>query len=146
MFNLNPALAFKVIATIDPAAITGAEVFTDPIDMTIWESVLAVMATGDIDGGSIDFKVYQCDVAGDNATAAIKAAAHLATDATVNDIGQIIMAFRASEMIAAGALTFCKFGLTIGANGGPACVLVLGIEPRKFNDVAALATVVEVKS
>lgn len=130
MLNVNATSVLKVVATIDPASITGAEVFSDPIDMGIWESVLAVACTGTLDGGAVDFKVYQCDSAGANATAAIKHTVQLASDPIVNGDGQLVMAFRADEMPSKGALGYAKFGLTIGANGGPAVVLVIGVATR----------------
>jgi len=139
MLNINPASALKIVATIDPATITGAEVFSDPIDMGIWESVMAILLTGDIAGGTLDFKVYQCLYDGSSPTAAIKSITQWATSATTSDNAQAIMAFRSDEMPAAGAARYCKFGLTIGSTGGPAAVVVLGVANR-FSPAAAKET------
>jgi len=130
MLNVNPASALKVVATIDPATITGAEVFSDAIDMGIWESVLAVLSVGNSGGGTVDFKVYQCAYDGSAATAAIKSIVQWTDSSSTNDNAQAVMAFRADEMPAAGTKRFCKFGLTIGSTGGPAAVVVLGIATR----------------
>lgn len=136
MLNINPASVLKVVATIDPASITGAEVFSDPIDMGVWESVMATLLVGNSGGGTIDLKVYQCAYDGSAATAAIKSIVQWTDSSSTNDNSQAVMGFRADEMPAAGAARFAKFGLTIGSTGGPAALVVHGVANRFAPDAA----------
>lgn len=131
MSNLNVAAGEKlaILATIDPATVANSEVFTDVIDMNLFNQVYAIALLGNMAAETIDFKCYYCDSDGNNATA-LKAATQLAAHASNNDNAQVGISVRADELVA-NSKRYVKFGLvTGGATGGPAAVVVLGSDPR----------------
>lgn len=140
-FKLSSALA--IVATIDPVVVTTAEVFTDVVDMSRHDQLLALVLSGDMAAAAtMDFKFYGCDSDGNNATAAVKAATQRAADASNNDGIQIEMIIRAIEMPAAKP-RWGKFGIVSASTGGPMAVIVFSVAPRYAPSATQLATMVE---
>lgn len=146
MFTFKASSALAVIATIDPVVIAATELFSDVVDMSKYDSVLAFALTGDmVVGSTFDFRFVQCDSNGANPTASLRAMTQRAADATLNDNIQLVMVVRAAEL-AAASKRYGKFGMVGASTGGPVALLVLGVDSRY--DVASvnqLATVVETK-
>jgi len=145
MINIKASSILPVIATVDPQTVTTVEVFTDVVDMSKFDQVIAFAATGDMAASTLDFRFVGCDSNGTNPTASVKAATQRASDASLNDGIQIILTIRGAEMPATKP-RYGKFGIVASGSGGPLAVLVLGIAAKY--DVASalqLATVVETK-
>ncbi len=145
MINVFAGSVLATVATIDPQTIANTERFSDVVDMSKFDQVLATLLTGDEAAETIDFKCYTCAADGTGA-AALKTATQLAAHATANDNAQVVMAVKAGELAASGA-RYVKFGVVTGNTaGGPAAVLVQGIASRyglaSDND---LATVKQIK-
>jgi len=129
MINVYAGSVLAVLGTVDPQTVANTEKFTDVVDMSDTDQLLGVASLGDWANETIDFKAYSCDSDGSNA-AALKAATQLAASATVNDNAQIVIAVKASELLASGK-RHIKFGLVSGSTtGGLASVLVLGLALR----------------
>lgn len=143
--RLSEVLA--TIGTIDPATVANTEVFSDVIDMSKYEQVMATLLLGNMASETIDFKVYTC-AAGGGSAVLLKNITQLAANASTNDNTQAIITVRAEELNAVAESTrYIKFGLvTGGASGGPAGVLVQGL--LKYGTAVSqdLSTVVEIKN
>lgn len=147
MFGYNVSSMVAVIGTIDPVVVTTTELFTDVLDFSRWDQVMAIAMTGDMAASTLDFSAYSCVAAGTSAVL-IKGTTQLASSATANDLSQLIITLRASEV---GALTgnkqYGKFGLVSSGSGGPCAVVVLGFQNRygtaQVND---LASVLQIKT
>lgn len=135
------------IGTIDPATVANTEVFSDVIDMSKYEQVMATLLLGNMASETIDFKCYSCNSAG-NSAVSLKTITQLAANASNNDNTQAIISVRAEELNSVAETTrYIKFGLvTGGASGGPAAVLVQGL--LKYGTAAGqdLSTVAEIKN
>jgi len=146
MINVKASSILPVVATLDPVAVTTAEVFTDVVDMSKYDQVIAFLMCGDIVVGStVDFRFVGCDSNGANPTASVKAATQRAADATANDNTQIILTIRGAEMPATKP-RYGKFGVVGASTGGPMAIIVLAVAPKYgvASDLQ-LATVVETK-
>ena len=143
--NMKAGEKLAVVGTIDPQTVVNTELFSDVVDMSKFHQALAVALLGNMAAETIDFKAYSCDSDGSNA-AALRSATQLAAHASNNDNKQIVIGVRAEDLIASGK-QYCKFGLVTGnSTGGPAAVLVLGVDARATpaSDID-LSTVVEIK-
>jgi hypothetical protein len=112
---------------VNPATMNSTPVLTGAIDMSKWSEVMAVLCLGDMAAETIDFKAQDCATSGGSyADITGKAMTQLAASATNNDNKQAIITVK-SEELNAGA-QFVKFrGVTGGATGGPAAIVVLGV-------------------
>lgn len=139
--------ALITIGTIDPATVANTQVFTDVIDMSKYEQVLATVLIGNIASEAVDFKAYSCDSAG-NSAVELKACTQLAANASTNDNTQLIMSVRAEELNSVAETTrYIKFGLvTGGATGGPCAALVQGLLKYGVASSLDLATVQQIKN
>lgn len=145
MLNFRLGSALPIIATIDPQTVVNSEVFTDVVDMALYDGVMAVALTGDMASETIDFKAYKCDAGGGNAVA-LKSATQLAAHASTNDLNQIVIALDNNEFSGLSQ-RYVKFGLvTGGASGGPAAVVVLGVPKYGPASARDLATVRQIKN
>lgn len=146
MFGYNASSMVAVIGTIDPVVVTTVELFTDVIDFSRWDQVIAIAMTGDMAASTLDFSAYSCVSAGTSAVL-IKGTTQLASSATVNDASQLVITLRANEVGAlAGSKQYGKFGLVSSGSGGPCSVIVLGIDNRYGTaSVNDLASVLQIK-
>lgn len=138
MSHINVAAGEKlaVVGTIDPATVANTEVFTDVVDMSKFHQVLGIALLGNMAAETIDFKAYSCDSNGSNSVA-LKSATQLAANASANDNAQVLISVRAEDLQASGK-QHVRFGLvTGGATGGPAGVVVLGVD-AKYQPASAL--------
>lgn len=135
------------IGTIDPATVANTEVFSDVIDMSKYEQVLATLLLGNMASETIDFKCYTCD-SGGNSAASLKTITQLAANASNNDNTQALISVRAEELNGVAESTrYIKFGLvTGGASGGPAGVLVQGLLKYGVASSLDLSTVQQIKN
>lgn len=145
MINIKANSVLAVIGTVDPVAVTTVELFTDVVDMTKYDQVLAVAMTGDMAASTFDFKFYGCDSNGANPTAAVKSATQRGSSATANDGIQIELNIRGADMPAAKP-RYGKFGIVASGSGGVCCCLVLGTLKYDLASLANLASVVETKA
>lgn len=144
--NVLASEKLAVVGTIDPATVANTEVFTDVVDVSLFHQLFAIALLGNMASETIDFKCYRCASDGSSAVA-LKSATQLAASASANDNAQSIIGIRSEDLAASGA-RYVKFGLvTGGATGGPASVLVLGVDPH-FNPASAsnLASVLAIKN
>lgn len=144
MISMFMGSALALVGTIDPQTVANVEKFSDVIDMSKFDQVLAVALTGDMAAETIDFKCYTCDSGGSNATA-LKSATQLAAHATTNDNSQIVMAVKAGEL-AATDKRYVKFGLVTGNTVGGACgVAIFALARLGITSGNDLSTVKEIK-
>lgn len=125
--HLNQKLseALAIVGTIDPQTVVNVEQFTDVLDFGQLQQALGIVLLGNIAAETVDFKFYACDSNGTNAVA-VKSATQLPAHASNNDLTQLAINVRDSELLASGK-QYGKFGLvTGGASGGPAAAVVLG--------------------
>lgn len=133
-----------VIGTIDPATVT-SEVFSDVIDMSKYDQVIAIALLGNMASDSAaTFRAVYCDSAGNNVSACKTATA---SDGGT-DNSQIVIEVDNNDL-AGGATNkdrYVKFGLTATNSGGPCAVLVLGRAKYGPSSDGDLATVLEIET
>lgn len=140
--NAKATERLGIIGTIDPATVANTQVYSDVADLSKFHQVVGICLLGNMASETIDFKAYYCDSDGSNATA-VTSATQLAAAASTNDNTQIAINVRSDDLIAAGK-RYVKFGLvTGGATGGPAAVVVLGVDARFGPGSAANLTTVQ---
>lgn len=134
-----------LIGTIDPQTITTVEVFSDVIDMSKFDKVMAVFMGGNMaSDGTMVCRAVTCDSAGNN-VAALKTAT--AVDAGT-DNSQVIVEVD-NQDLAGGATNkdrYIKFGMVSAGSGGPVAVAVLGVAKYGPSSDQDLATVLEIET
>lgn len=135
-----------LIGTIDPATQANSIAYSDVIDMSKYEQVIATALLGNMASETIDFAAYKCDSDGSNPTS-LKAATQLAANASTNDNSQIVIVVRPQDLAdISEASRYVKFGyVTGGATGGPAACLVQGVAKQGAVGANALATLKQTK-
>lgn len=133
-----------VIGTIDPATVT-SEVFTDVIDMSKHDQIMAVALLGNMASDSAaTFRALTCDSSGSNAAAFKTAAASSAG----TDNSQIVIEVDNNDLAGGGtnADRYIKFGLTATNAGGASAVVVLGRAKYGPSSDGDLSTVLEIET
>lgn len=136
-----------LIGTIDPQTVSNSEVFTDVIDMSKYQKVMAVFMLGNMPAETIVARCVTCDSGGTNA-AAFKTASTLSAHASNNDNDQIIIELDGDELAEGGsnAERYVKFGLvTGGSTGGPAACAVFGEVKQPPATNHDLSSIVEIE-
>lgn len=142
--NVKAVEKIAVAGMLDPATVANSEVFTSVVDMSKYHQVMAILALGNMANETIDFKCYRCDANGSNAVS-LKTATQLTASASANDNKQVVMNVTADELIASGA-QYVKFSAVTGnSTGGPAAIVVLGVDAR-FQPVTQPSAVVQTVS
>lgn len=136
-----------LIATIDPQTVTTAEVFSDVIDMSKFERVMAVFMGGNMAAdGTMVCRAVTCDSAGNNA-AALKTADTIAAG---TDETQVIIEVDNSDLAGGDPATYkdryIKFGIVSAGSGGPVACAVLGRAKYGPSSDSDLATVAEIET
>ncbi|MGE5467288.1 MAG: hypothetical protein ACM3Y9_07690 [Ignavibacteria bacterium] len=127
--NAKAIEKLAIIGTIDPQTCANTELFSDVIDMSKFHQVIATLLTGDMANETVDFKCYRCASDG-NSAVELKKATQRAASASANDNIQIAINVRADELMASGA-QYVKFSVQTGnTTGGPAAVLIQGVDAR----------------
>lgn len=129
MIAMFAGSTIATLGIIGPKTITSTESLSTVVDMSDVDQILATLCLGDMAAETIDFAVYSCDSDGSNA-AVLKAATQLAAHATNNDNSQIVIAVKASELLASGKRYVKCRAITGGVTGGMACVLIQGVSLR----------------
>jgi hypothetical protein len=143
MKHLSELIA--VIGSIDPVASVTTEVFTDVIDMSKFDQVMAVFMGGNVQSNdTMICKAYTCDSGGSNA-AALKTAS---TVGAGTDNTQVVIEVDNNDLAGGGtnANRYIKFGYASGGSGGPGAVLVLGKAKYGPSSDEDLATVAEIET
>ncbi len=146
MFTQHLGELLAVVGTIDPQTCANSEKFTDVVDMSKYDQVIAIACYGDMASETITFRAVTCD-SGGSTPVALKAPTALGASASANDNTQQIIVVRSADLNAnAESDRYVKFGLvTGGASGGPASVLVLGVPHQGVASASDLSTVAEIK-
>jgi len=132
-----------VIATIDPQTITNAEVFSDVIDMSKYDKVMAIFMGGNMAAdGSMICRAATCDSGGTNA-ASLKTAS---TVAAGTDLTQVVIEVDNQDLAGGGtnANRYIKFGIVSAGSGGPVACCVLGkakYGPASDDDLSTVAEI-----
>ena len=144
MGTLLPNEAWKVIAARSPATMANAQVLSDVVDMSKYRTVMAILMLGDMAAETIDFSLQTDSAQAFNVDVqTLVAATQLAANAANNDNKQLVLQ-AVVEKMKPGHRFLRARGITGGATGGPASIILIG-EPRYSNE-ANLATVLEVKA
>lgn len=141
----KPSERAAIVGVIDPQTVVNSEVFTDVVDMSKFQQALVLCFLGNMASETIDLTLYYCDSDGNNAVE-LKAATQLSASASANDNKQLAINLDAQELAALNK-RYVKAGLVTGnSSGGPACVVILGMQPRfgpaNDNDLASVAEIV----
>lgn len=129
----QPSERAGVVGTIDPQTVVNSEVFSDVVDMSKFAELMAVFLLGNMANETITATLYYCDSDGGNAVAISGKQLALSASASANDNTQVQMNLKAEEVITTSLQTkrYVKAGLVTGnSSGGPAAVLLLGMNPR----------------
>ena len=148
--NLKGKEFMAVVGVYDPVANAAAAVYTDYIDMGLFENVIGWVCLGDIGAVAIDASIIAyTDTSASNPTT-IKSATQLGASATLNDNTQIQLECSAQEVNVASdtlSLRYVRFSMTPGGGiTGSACILAIGFNPRNIpasdNDLASVQELV----
>lgn len=136
-----------LVGTLDPVVVVDTELFSDYVDMSKYQQVVAILQLGNVAAKTFDFACYQSILGGgvDKVTA-LKAATQLAAHAANNDGKQIMITVRQEDL--ASDCRYVRFGVkSEAAQDGPVAITVLAINPRYgMANQGNLTSVVEVKS
>ena len=145
MLNSKMGSYLAVLATIDPQAVVATELFSDVIDCSDTDEIMAIALLGGWASETIDFRVCYCDSDGSNPVT-LKAATQLAAHATNNDNTQLVICVNANQLAVSGK-QHIKVGLVSGSSsGGTAGVVVLGTSryiPASGQDLASVQQIAQ---
>jgi hypothetical protein len=120
-----------VLGVIEPQATITTTQYSNVIDLSKFIQALGIAFIGAINASDqVVFSAYACDSAGANASA-FKTVTFAPTTATTygNQNTQIKIGVRADDLTNQ-TYQYMKFGLKCGTTGGPAAIVVLGIDPK----------------
>lgn len=137
-----------IVGVIDPDAYTQATYTTDYIDMSKWESVMAVVMAGDLgSSATIDAKIIEYTTDGGAGTHDItgKAITQL-TQAGTDSNKQAIINVRREDLDIDGGYRYVKLSVTVGTATSDMGAIVLGVVPRRApasdNDLSSVDEIV----
>lgn len=157
--NALPSETVAVVATIDPDAYAHGAQNSDYVDMSDFESLMAVLLLGAVPDTSttIDFKLQQATSSGGAGVKDItgKAITQIASGSPAAGDKQAIINLRAEELDIAGGFRYVRAVATGADSGSPADspantidygAVLLGFNPKhgpaSDNDLASVAEIV----
>ncbi len=135
-----------VVGVVDPDANTAAEYLTAAIDMSKWESILAIVMAGDLGTNATVDAAFKASATSGGTYAAIsgKAITQLTQAGTDKSNTQALIHLRAAEMPA--GKPWVKLSMTVGTATSDSGAIVLGKAahylPSSDNDIAAVTEIV----
>jgi len=148
MKNALPSEQAAIVATIDPDVTTASTVLSDAIDMSKFESIMAIVMAGTLgSSATLDASVTQATTAGGTYKAISgKAITQMTQAGTDQSDDQAIINVRAEELDVDNGYRFVKLSMTVAAATSDAGGIVLGfnavVNPASDNDLASVGEIV----
>ena len=141
--NLLGSEEWAVIATIDPDAITANTYYTDDIDMSLFEQIIAILMVGNGAESTIDFSLVSGTAATPTTAVSGKSITQLVNSPTgTHDDKQYVINLRGDELTEGHRYVRAKFVNDATVDGS---AIVLGKAkslPASDNDLASVAEIV----
>lgn len=145
--NALPSEKVAICATVDPDVLTAAAHTSDYVDISEFESLMAIIMAGTLGtSATMDAKLVQAtdssgtgskDITGKAITQLVKA---------TDDDKQAIINVRAEELDLANNFTHVAVTVTVGTASSDGGAVILGLNPRYLpasdNDIASVAEIV----
>lgn len=145
---IKPSERVAVVATIDPASLTANTYVSDWVDMSKFESVLAVLSIGAMTtNGTVDAKLRQAkDSSGGSAKDITGKAITQLTEAGEDDNKQVELQVRSDELDVAGGFSYVALSVTTATAASLGSAVLLGFHPSygpaSDNDLASVDEIV----
>lgn len=144
--NRLPSEKAAIVGAIDPDANTAATYLSDAIDMSKFESIMAVIMAGILGASAtIDAKLVQATTSGGTYKDVTSKAITQLVKATDDD-KQAIINCRAEDLDVDNDYRYVKLSMTVGTATSDSGAVVLGFNartnPASDNDLASVAEIV----
>lgn len=128
--NLLPSENAAIVGTIDPDANAAATYLSDVIDMSKFESIMALVMTGILGASAtINAKLVQATTSGGTYKDVADKAIATLVKATGDD-KQVVINCRAEEIDVDNGYRYVKLSMTVGTAASDAGAVVLGFNAR----------------
>jgi hypothetical protein len=135
-----------IVAAIDPQIVDGATVYSDYVDMSKFDRILAVVQVGDTEA-VVDAEIQTAQDAADTGVADLDGKAITQLTAAGGDNKQAAIELRAAEMPSGHQFARLKVTVASTSTGAFIAGLVIGGDarekPASDNDVASVAEIVD---
>lgn len=130
--NIKPSDRAPVLAVIDPDAYTAATYTSGWVDMSLWESLLAIVFAGTLgSGATLDAKLEQAtSAAGAGAKDITGKAITQLTQAGTDSDKQAVINCQSEDLDVEGGFRYVRLSMTVGNATSDAGGVVLGMDPR----------------
>jgi hypothetical protein len=130
--NIKPSDRAPVLAVIDPDAYTAATYTSGWVDMSLWESLLAIVFAGTLgSGATLDAKLEQAtSAAGAGAKDITGKAITQLTQAGTDSDKQAVINCQSEDLDVEGGFRYARLSMTVGTATSDAGGVVLGMDPR----------------
>lgn len=130
--NIKPSDRAPVLAVIDPDAYTAATYTSGWVDMSLWESLQAIVFAGTLgSGATLDAKLEQAtSAAGAGAKDITGKAITQLTQAGTDSDKQAVINCQSEDLDVEGGFRYVRLSMTVGNATSDAGGVVLGMDPR----------------
>lgn len=130
--NVKPSDRAPVLAVIDPDAYTAATYTSGWVDMSLWESLQAIVFAGTLgSSATLDAKLEQAtSAAGAGAKDITGKAITQLTQAGTDSDKQAVINCQSEDLDVEGGFRYVRLSMTVGTATSDAGGVVLGMDPR----------------
>ncbi len=130
--GMMPSEMAALVATIDPDATTASTVTSDWVDMSDFETILAIVLAGELGASAtVDAKIEQAtDSSGSGAKDVTSSDITQLTQAGSDSDKQVLIQLRSSDLDVAGGFDFVRLSITVATATSDMAGLILGFHPR----------------
>lgn len=129
---IKPSSRVLLLAAIDPDAYAANTYTTGWVDMSLWESMMALVAAGDLgSSATLDAKLEQAtSAAGAGAKDITDKATTQLTQAGTDSNKQVVINLMSEDLDVTNGFRWVRLSMTIGTATSDAAGFLFGLDPR----------------